>query len=286
MSTKIRVRCNECGNEYDTMPQRILAGHKCKLCAIKERNSSSNHRKTHDEFIMELKEINNNIQLLDEYKTAKTLVRCKCLICGNIWSAKPTNLLTNKTGCPACASISSSLKQSMGLELFISELKNINPNISVIGEYKNSRTNILCRCDLCNNEWMAMPVNLLKGTGCPKHKASHGERFIIEWLSLHDIHYIHQKKFKNLRGVGNRCLPYDFYLPDYNCIIEYQGNFHDHTDRLQSDSDYEIRKQHDNLKKQYAIDNNYAFIEIWYYENIEEKLIEMFNIIDPVTTTA
>ena len=85
-------------------------------------------------------------------------------------------------------------------------------------------------------------------------------------------------------GIKGRTLPYDFYVPDYNCLIEYQGNFHDHTDRIQSDEDFEQRKIHDKLKREYAISNKYNFLEIWYYDNIEEKLKEMFNIIDPVTT--
>ena len=81
-------------------------------------------------------------------------------------------------------------------------------------------------------------------------------------------------------------MPYDFYISNANMVIEYQGNFHDNTDRLQTDEDYIVRKIHDNLKYEYAVSHGIRFAEIWYYEDIDKKLQEIFDITDPVTTIA
>ena len=52
-------------------------------------------------------------------------------------------------------------------EQFRERLKEVNPNIRVLGEYKSSRTKTLCRCDICGNEWKVAPGDLLSGRGCP-----------------------------------------------------------------------------------------------------------------------
>ena len=287
MSTNIQVKCLECGNIYSTGPYKILSGCRCRQCAIKERDNKHkgiNVKKTHEQFILELNQINKNIMVIDKYQNAKTPLRCKCKICNEEWMARPTNLLTNKTGCPLCGYKSNSEKQLKSHKTFTKELAQTNNNIIPLEKYKGNHRKILCKCNICDNEWQAIPSNLLKGEGCPRCRASHGEVDVSNWLENNNIKYETQKRFHNLVGIKGRTLPYDFYVPDYNCLIEYQGNFHDHTDRIQSDEDFEQRKIHDKLKKEYAISNKYNFLEIWYYDNIEEKLKEMFNIIDPVTT--
>ena len=288
MSTEVLVKCNNCNNIYYTKPQRVLAGHTCKNCAIQMRNkkyNGYNRRKTHEEFVSELNNITNTVTLKEEYKNAKTPILCECLVCGTLWRVRPTNLLTNKTGCPKCARLLSSLKQAYSHDWFLEQINSINPDITIEGEYNNSHKNIKCKCNICKNTWYATPSNLLKGTGCPMHNSSHGEMSIIKWLNKNNISYIHQKKFDGLVGVGGKPLSYDFYIPINNILLEYQGNFHDHTDRIQTDDEFVIRLEHDSRKKKYALDNNYNFFEIWYYDNLEEKLTEIFNIINPVTTT-
>lgn len=59
-------------------------------------------------------------------------------------------------------------------EEFIEELKEINPNIEVLGEYKNVRTGIKCKCKVCGymgddkKDWTPAPKHLLSGSGCPE----------------------------------------------------------------------------------------------------------------------
>ena len=71
-------------------------------------------------------------------------------------------------------------------------------------------------------------------------------------------------------------LSYDFYLPQYNLLIEYQGEQHEKfVERFhKSEEDFIIQKEHDRRKKKYTKDNNIKLLEIWYYdyENIEEIL--------------
>lgn len=113
---------------------------------------------------------------------------------------------------------------------------------------------------------------------CPNCSFSKGEDIIMTYLNQNKINYIPQKTFKGLIGVGKRLLSYDFYLPEYNLLIEYQGEFHDgsgDTSNLQTPDALEKQQEHDKRKKEYATKHSIKLLEIWYwnFDNIE-KIIE------------
>jgi len=137
---------------------------------------------------------------------------------------------------------------------------------------------------------------------CPKCKIYKGEKYIEDWLVENNFIYINQNEycklsitekqlnkyyisqmmFNDLLGINNGLLSYDFYLPDYNLLIEYQGNFHDGSNRvgnIQTPQKLKIQKEHDKRKKQYCINNKIRLLEIWYwdYDNIEEILNNEIN---------
>ena len=49
-------------------------------------------KKTHEEFIQELQNIQPNIIILGKYVNSATKIKCQCLVCDNIWETKPSNL--------------------------------------------------------------------------------------------------------------------------------------------------------------------------------------------------
>ena len=119
-------------------------------------------KKTHEEFIKEMNEINPNIEILGEYITSKTPIECRCKIDGYEWTPRPNDLL-NSGGCPKC-----SRKASKTTKEFIQEMNEINPSIEIIGEYINVKTKIKCKCKIDGHEWSATPNHLLQGSSCPK----------------------------------------------------------------------------------------------------------------------
>lgn len=58
-------------------------------------------KKTHEEFIKELKDIQPNINIISKYINSSQKVKCNCLVCNNIWEAKASHLLSGH-GCPNC----------------------------------------------------------------------------------------------------------------------------------------------------------------------------------------
>lgn len=132
-----------------------------------------------------------------------------------------------------------------------------------------------CKCD-CGNECDVFSGLLSNGhtqsCGCIK---SCGETHIKEYLSKNKIKYESQKTFSDLYGTQNGKLSYDFYLPEYNLLIEYQGKQHEKPIDYFGGKEQLLRQQeHDRRKSEYAEKNGYNLLEIWYYDynRIEEIL--------------
>ena len=95
-------------------------------------------------------------------------------------------------------------------------------------------------------------------------------------IGIESSEIINQKTFKGLIGLGNGLLSYDFYLPKYNLLIEFQGKQHEQVCRgvHSTKEDFEKQVEHDKRKFNYAIENNIDIIYIyyWQYDEIEDIL--------------
>lgn len=121
---------------------------------------------------------------------------------------------------------------------------------------------------------------------CPECQYSKGEKRIEEYLINNnftkDIDYIPQMEFDGLIGLGNGNLSYDFYLPKFNLLIEYQGEMHERFVKgiHKSKKDFERQQEHDRRKREYADENDIKLLPIWYwdFDNIEKILNKELNI--------
>ena len=273
LSKKTVVQCKQCGAIFGAYPQGILRGRTCKC--LRDNVKRDNTKMTEEEFISKLQEQHKDVTLLEPFTGIRNRIKCKCNICGTVWNGLPFNMLYNTIhNCPHCANIAKSIKQLKTTELFIEELKSVNENIEVIGKYVGGHSNIRCKCLICGEEWDGQPANLLRDEGCPRCKRSHGEAKISRWLMNNNIDFEEQKKFDGLVGVKGRSLSYDFYIPSENTLIEYQGQYHDHTARNQLPEDYTIQVEHDKRKREFAENNSIKLIEVWYYDNVDTVLKE------------
>ena len=103
------------------------------------------------------------------------------------------------------------------------------------------------------------------------------EEKIINYLNNNKIIYERQKVYPSLKGEGGCNLSYDFYLPDYNCCIEYQGVQHyEPVKYFGGKEKFEIQRKHDLKKKNYCTENKIKLITIpyWEFDNIETVLNE------------
>ena len=136
-------------------------------------------------------------------------------------------------------------------------------------------TKIKMKHNKCGWEWDVLPRDFIgKQSGCPRCSQSKGEIRVEKYLVENNIEYIPQKTFDKLVGLKNGLLSYDFYLPTYNLLIEYQGHFHDGVMNNYVAQNLDVRQEHDDRKRNYAKEHNIELLEIWYwdFDNIEEIL--------------
>ena len=154
---------------------------------------------------------------------------------------------------------------------YIDDLSKVNINIEPIEEYINTDTPILHQCKLCGHLWHIKPNHTLSGHGCPICNESRGEKCIALWLQEHGLQYITQYKFHECRD--KLPLPFDFYLPQYNICVEYDGEQHfKPKDWFGGEDAFNVLRYHDEIKNNYCRENKITLIRIAYNQNIIEEL--------------
>ncbi len=259
----INVMCIECGRVFPVTPHSILQGRGCSVC--NKKKAGLLNRKPHEKFVEEMENIHPELIVKSTYETSWVKVTCECLNCGNIFESFPADLLDGK-GCSMCARMRTTLASIKPFEQFREEVYDVNPDIIITGCYTKQSEHIDVKCKICGHEWSPFGGSLIYGTGCPICKSSHGERSIRNYLLANDIEFIPQKKYDNLVGLGGGQLSYDFYIPSFNILIEYQGEYHDGTANNQTEDEFMKQQVHDKLKKEYAKNNGINLLEIWYWD--------------------
>ena len=105
----------------------------------------------------------------------------------------------------------------------------------------SSRDNITIICPE-HGEFEQRIESHLNGNGCRLcKKVSKGEIHIRKFLIKYNIEFEYQKSFKYCR----RILPlrFDFYLPDYQLLIEYDGRQHFEKTHIWNNENFEKRQK-------------------------------------------
>ena len=86
-----------------------------------------------------------------------------------------------------------------------------------------------------------------------------GPRVIREYLMAHDVNYVMEYKFKKYPDVAR--LPFDFYLPHFHLVIEYQGRQHIEG-WLRNKKSAAEGQERDQIKRSFAQTNKVNYLEI------------------------
>lgn len=154
--TKVLFKHIFCNNEFLMSPNCFLSGSRCPKCAI-------NHLKTTEEFKKEVFTlIDLEYEVLGKYKNAKTKILFKHTICNAEFLITPDDFLQGK-GCPECAG-----NKRKTTEYFKHEVYNLVGNeYEVLGKYKNNKTKINMKHNICSTKFKVSPSDFLQGQRCP-----------------------------------------------------------------------------------------------------------------------
>lgn len=265
--TPVKIICEKHG-EFLIKPYLHLQGQGCSKCrALK---ISLTKRSNIDEF---LKKAKNKYGDLYDYSQAtyinnKTPIKILCKEHGEFFKT-PSNHLNSNQGCPKCGK---SFKYNT--EEFIAKAKKTHNNFydysKVVYTKSNEKITIICPM---HGEFLQRPSDHLNSQqGCPKCKSSKMEFLVRNYLISHSIIFEEQKTFKTCKN--KNVLRFDFFLPQYNILIECQGEQHYKPFKIfGGEEGFKKLQERDNIKKEWVQQNKeYSLIEIKYNKNIEEIL--------------
>ncbi len=289
-NVKVKVICDYCGKEYETTYNHYLEGisknnkNACSSCrskkkaetTLKERQEKLYKdaieacRKKGYEFLSKVEDIINNI----------TYIKYKCPIHG-VQEARISNLISGK-GCPDCSTEQKRNKYKMNGDIVEERIKQCGGILLNKNEYKNqTEKNLKVICPNCQNVFVTSLRNFTQHEGqlcpnCTNGNKSNGEIRVENYLIEKNIDYIFQYKFEDCKVINP--LPFDFYIPNLNTIIEFDGIQHfEETDYFSYS--FEKTHLHDEIKNEYCNKNNITLIRISYKDmnNIEKILNTKLN---------
>lgn len=273
----LKFKC-KCGKEFNTSFNLFNSGNK-RQCA------DCGNTLLKEQFKINIEEVNkyindNGCKLLStDIQYSNDMINIECS-CGNIFKNTFTQLKGKRIFCccKECAEKYRAIRRLTNL----SKIKNrIGNDFELVSDFEGVHKPIYIKHRQCGQTFETTVSNFERNEKrclcCDR--TFKGEQKIVNYLNSNDIKFSMQQKYKNLRGVNNGLLSYDFYILDYNILVEYQGQYHDGTVGNQTEEQFKIQQEHDKRKKEYAELHNIELLEIWYwdYNNIEKILNNKIN---------
>lgn len=162
------------------------------------------------------------------------------------------------------------------------KLHNYTCIVEKISDTQNhTAKSIDCICE-CGNRFTTS-INSFKSGKCRCEKCAKSisiyEEQIKNFLNKHKIRFEQQKRFKDCKD--KICLPFDFFLIDYNICLEIDGQGHyfpayfNQCSKEDAIKSYKIIKVHDEIKTNYCKTNNITLVRIPYWNMDNEKYVEI-----------
>jgi very-short-patch-repair endonuclease len=107
-----------------------------------------------------------------------------------------------------------------------------------------------------------------------------GEKKLEIILSSINVDFIREYEFSDcINPLTRNRLRFDFYIPKYNMLIEFDGRQHHSLLNDQSGNDFNKQVYRDSLKNKYCIDNNIKLIRFKSsdYSDLENKVNKIIN---------
>ena len=265
---KVKIICPIHG-VFEQEPREHLRGRGCSKCSPNKIAKSKTL--TSYEFIERAQITHNNKYdySLTNYQGMKSKVKIICPIHGAFEQTPLVHL--SGSGCRKCGTEILKSKLTKTTDWFIQESEKIHGKLFDYSKtvYTRYDDKVLITCKV-HGDFLQSVKHHLNGSGCPKCNASKGELLVKDVLIKKNIFFEEQKKL-----IKNETLSFDFYIPNINLCIEFQGRQHYEAVDIFGGKEA-LRKQvlNDEKKRKFCKENNIKLIEIPYYEidNIDSIL--------------
>lgn len=136
---------------------------------LDELKGLSKLKKTHEDFIAEMRIKHPNIRIVGTYTGCYNKIEWLCSGCGESQFSLPGNLLKPEaTGlCRKCFNLQLSASRTKGSAQLLQELHNIHPDLIITGTYQGKNHEIEWVCSSCGKKQYSLAGNLLKPSKQP-----------------------------------------------------------------------------------------------------------------------
>ena len=299
---QVWIKCNkkDYHDSYKTTPAHFKEGKRCPYCCNQKVHPKDSFGQwLIDEFGNDAikkywspKNIVNSFNIAPKSTSRKIWILCQNKSYHNDnggYLVTPSHFTRENSRCPYCSHKNHKMIHKLDSfgSLYPEKVKYWSSNNEKspfeVAPMSNKKYKFICQ--ECGKEFERSlnKLNRYKnGVYCNECNCSQLEHLTKDILNKYKINYDVQVEYNNLIGLGGGNLSYDFYLPNYNFLIECQGIQHKKFTPAfhKTEEDFKKQLEHDRRKKEYAKEHNINLLEIWYYDidNIEEILLETLQI--------
>jgi very-short-patch-repair endonuclease/uncharacterized protein YozE (UPF0346 family) len=280
----LKIKHLKCNYIYYVSRDQFLRGNRCPECSKRRKRTTEEVRK------MIFEKVGNEFTMLSEYLANTKPFLIQHNVCGHIYETTFNRFFHQGSRCFKC------YHNSRNITLTNDEYRKLvwdtyGKEYSILGNYINKTTKISTKHNICNYVWDIDPYHFIDElNGCPicnkiAKEESKYIKIIIDFLNKKQIPFVREKKlFKNPKT--KRYLRADFFLPDYNVIIEYDGK--QHYKKMFNNSEKLLKQQErDLLKNNWCKENNIKLLRIPYTiykaEDIKDKIKKFIKTISSQT---
>lgn len=242
---KVKIKCNTCLYVFSQKPEsHIGLKQGCPYCY-------GNNKKDNSSFIKEARVVHGNKFNYDlaDYKGNKEKVLIKCNTCLYVFSQKPNSHLMGNC-CPKCYGMYKTTEEVIDIFTTIHGNKY---NYDLI-HYKNTKTKMRIYCNKCKKYFMQNFNDHKNGAGCPFHIFK-TQSLIYSWLISKYPNVDRETIFEDLPNAR-----FDFYLEDYNLVIELDGP--QHFKQVANWDSPQSTQAKDKLKMDFCLQNGLSMIRL------------------------
>jgi len=294
---RMEFECLKCGCKWKTTACHVTAKKAtgCPECSKNEH--VSNQKLSKNDIIKRIDVEGKSEYLIHDwlhYKTTADKVKFKHITCGHIFEMTVNNFLSGQR-CPKHRGERIGSKKRKPHSYYMNLIKkecidydeyNFEEKFNKGRDGKISVTH-----KKCGNRYKVSPGKFLDGRRCPycaSNIQSNSTKFIQMYLESENINFEIEKTFDGLINPKTGYpLRFDFYITDLNCIIEYDGEYHDKILNRNPEEKLKECQQRDSIKNNYCKDHNIPLLRISYKQkkellNLIEEFIEVQRLSKPL----
>lgn len=260
--SELDIKCG-CGDIFKSKFSTIrnMKVVQCQKCSHKKASDKMRHN--WNDLKMELESIlKEKYEIIKcDYKNIHSKVTLKHSKCGYEFERNISNIRYGDNKCPYCENPFRRRTREEAQDLI-----NNFSNEFIVMEYVTAGE-IYLKHNECGHIFRKRLTSIKASGGikCPDCNPldSVGVLKIIEYLDKNNIRYIREKTFEGCYHIKK--LFFDFYLPEYNACIEFDGLQHFRQSKLfGGEENFNLTKKRDSIKNEFCKNNNIYLIRIKY----------------------